>query len=129
MKINFMKAESTISKTSEQNQIIIHPTSDTVSKQQALDNLGGNTALYDKYLSRFKINYINSTYEISGMLKAGKVNDARVLIHSIKGLAGTLGLTKLFFTADKLESALCTQPEESQYTALLQLYDKHLHEI
>lgn len=126
MKTNVMKTEKAVPE---------------ISRQQALANLGGNTALYDKYLSMFKTNYINSSNEISCMLQDGRIKDACILIHSVKGLSGTLGLTKLFSTASELEIVLRSltyarmenpmydEDRDSLYSSLLNKYDKCLHEI
>ena len=106
MRSNLMKTEDIVPEEVRQQQADSHYCANRINRQQALANLGGNTALYNKYLSNFKTNYINSPNEISCMLKTGRIKDARILIHSVKGLAGTLGLAKLFYTAAELESAL-----------------------
>lgn len=106
MKINLTETEDTAPAVIRQKQVSSRYGVHNISKQQALANLGGNTALYNKYLCHFKTNYINSPNEISCMIKDGRIKDAHILVHSVKGLAGTLGLAKLFYTAAELEAAL-----------------------
>ena len=72
----------------------------------AIENLGGSTALYEKHLSRFKKNYAQACDTLEDHLTAGHREKARILAHSIKGLAGTLGLTYLARSAAVLESAI-----------------------
>ena len=72
----------------------------------AIENLGGSTALYEKHLSRFKKNYAQACDTLEDHLTAGHREKARILAHSIKGLAGTLGLTYLARSAEVLESAI-----------------------
>lgn len=75
-------------------------------RDQAIENLGGSTALYEKHLSRFKKNYAQACDTLEDHLTSGHRDKAKILAHSIKGLAGTLGLTYLARSAEVLESAI-----------------------
>ncbi|MCQ4638058.1 ATP-binding protein [Anaerovorax odorimutans] len=75
-------------------------------KDTAIENLGGSIALYEKHLTRFKTNYAHACETLEDHLTSGQREQARILAHSIKGLAGTLGLTYLARSAEALESAI-----------------------
>lgn len=75
-------------------------------KEKAIENLGGLVNLYEKHLGKFKVNYVTSYEEIIKLLADGDTKEAERLVHSIKGLAGTLGLTFLEIASVNLEAAL-----------------------
>lgn len=89
------------------------------ARAEAIENLGGNLALYEKHLSKFKKNYASAGSALDSYLSAGDRSEARILAHSIKGLAGMLGLTLLARSAENLEIAIDsgTQELESEITA------------
>lgn len=93
----------------------------------AIENLGGSTALYEKHLARFQKNYVNSGDTIEGHLHKGQRDEARILAHSIKGLAGTLGLTHLSRASADLESAISEGQED--LTNQLSLFRKKLSSV
>ncbi len=81
-------------------------------KKEAIENLGGSRALYEKHLAKFKKNYAEAGEQMESHLTSGDRNEARILAHSVKGLAGTLGLTYLARSAGDLESAItCGAPD------------------
>ena len=73
------------------------------SRAEAIRNLCGNEALYEKYLSRFRESRGNSAAEIRTLFEAGDFENARIQSHSLKGLAATLGLLSISQTAASLE--------------------------
>ncbi|MBK5263033.1 MAG: response regulator, partial [Peptostreptococcaceae bacterium] len=75
-------------------------------KGEAIANLGGLENLYNKHLSKFKENYVTSYEEVIKLLAEGELIDARRLVHSVKGLAGTLGLPYLEKASANLEAAI-----------------------
>ena len=81
-------------------------------KDQAIENLGGNSALYEKHLHKFKKNYKAACDTLTSHLDSGETDKARILVHSIKGLAGTLGLTYLARSAEVLESSITDGAQE-----------------
>ena len=72
----------------------------------AIENLGGMVNLYEKHLGRFRENYEGAEGEIRRLLEVGDREEAHRLAHSIKGLAGTLGLPYLQSAASELEEYL-----------------------
>lgn len=80
-----------------------HP---VIGKEEAIKNMGGMVWLYEKHLLNFKYTYANSAAVTREHLLCGQIDEAQRLIHSIKGLAGTLGLRQLYYTAAALEQAI-----------------------
>ncbi len=75
-------------------------------KGEAIENLGGLVTLYEKHLAKFKENYATSHKELLELLANGDLSEAKRHVHSIKGLAGTLGLPFLAKASANLETAL-----------------------
>lgn len=88
------------------NPIFNQVQSPYAGKDKAIENLGGLTALYEKHLKKFKETYADSAETLHQLLTCGDNEKARILAHSIKGLAGTLGLTRLQYAAADLESSI-----------------------
>ncbi len=95
-------------------------------KETAIKNLGGMVWLYEKHLSKFKNTYADSAVKTRDYLIQGNTGDARILIHSVKGLAGTLGLRQLYYAASELEQAIIKS--DPSLNTFLMLYDKYLKE-
>lgn len=79
-----------------------------LEKEEAIRNLGGMVWLYEKHLLKFRNTYADSAAVTREYLLHGKNGEAQILIHSIKGLAGTLGLRQLYYAAANLELAIKT---------------------
>lgn len=75
-------------------------------KEEAIENLGGSTALYEKHLAKFKSHYASAADDLNTMLSSGKRQEAGILAHSVKGLSGTLGLTYIYQASIALEAAI-----------------------
>lgn len=84
-------------------------------RDKAIENLGGNVALYEKHLAKFQENYVNSADDLENLLSTGELKEAKILAHSVKGLAGTLGLLPLSESARKLEEALDAGEDNPDY--------------
>jgi len=98
-----------------------------LDRQAAINNLGGLVWLYEKHLSKFKTTYTDSAEIIRENLIQGKTDEARRLIHSVKGLSGTLGLRQLYYVSSLLEKAVINS-DPSTYE-LLELYNLCLQRI
>ncbi len=99
-------------------------------KWEAIENLGGLVHLYDKHLGKFKENYATCHQELIELLSRGEFVEARRLVHSVKGLAGTLGLPFLAKASADLEVALLTngtdlEPFLSTFKNKLEAVCKH----
>lgn len=98
-----------------------------MSKSKAIRNLGGMTWLYEKHVCIFCCKYYNATENFRSLLSCGETREARMLAHSIKGLAGTLGFDDLHLAAKHLESELASGRNVTDSD--LEIFDAHLNQI
>ena len=74
--------------------------------QQGLRRVNGKWSMYRGLLVRFRERNLGLSAALQEALDEGKLEDARHLIHSIKGVAGNIGATDLYNTARDLEGLL-----------------------
>ena len=74
--------------------------------QGGLDRVGGNTGLYFQLLDRFRADYSEISTEIRNAWDADDPALAQRLAHTVKGVAGNVGLTDLHQAAAALEATL-----------------------
>ncbi|MBK5245843.1 MAG: response regulator [Peptostreptococcaceae bacterium] len=96
-------------------------------KVKAIEDLGGLEHLYNKHLIKFKENYATSYEEAVELLAEGELIDARRLAHSVKGLAGTLGLPYLEKASANLEAAILN--DESDFELFLSAFKNKLDAV
>lgn len=75
-------------------------------REKAIKNMGGMVWLYEKHLAKFMSAYADSPLNIRNFLIEGNLQEARILIHSIKGLSATLGMERLSKASGSLELAI-----------------------
>lgn len=75
-------------------------------KEKAIQNLGGLVDVYEKSVARFRTNYQNASNELEQLIQSGKLEEATRFAHSIKGLAGTLGMDPLYRCSAVIEEKL-----------------------
>ncbi len=96
-----------------------------ISVQQALSRLDKNEALYLDLLDKFKQNYAHADRDLRALIEKGQDEDAHLLAHSIKGVAGNIGMTDLQAAAAKLETAF-RDGVSSEYDTLITLFSQAL---
>jgi HPt (histidine-containing phosphotransfer) domain-containing protein len=74
--------------------------------QQALERLGGNRQLYGKLLADFARQHGRVTDPIDAAIEAGALDRARILVHTLKGMAGNLPATAVYRAAARLEVSI-----------------------
>ncbi|WP_016953982.1 Hpt domain-containing protein [Catenovulum agarivorans] len=77
-----------------------------IDKADALERLAGNEQLFVMLVNKFTDQYKNSAEEVTTLVSSGKLKDAAVLVHSIKGAAGNLSMVELYDNAKVLETEL-----------------------
>jgi PAS domain S-box-containing protein len=77
-----------------------------VDLDAAINRLGGNRPVYLRMLSRFVGDLAAMPAQLQSKLESGKTQEAAVLMHTLKGLAGTLGATTLAAAAADAEKRL-----------------------
>ncbi len=82
---------------------------DSVPLERTIRLLGGNTARFVRMLHGFIERHAPESAQIPALLAAAKPEEARQLIHGMKGAAGSLGLVGLQAAATELDAALRRQ--------------------
>ncbi|NVK19443.1 MAG: response regulator [Methylocystaceae bacterium] len=85
---------------------ILPPTMAGIDLDGGLERLGGNSALYRELLEIFKRDRANLVNEIKQSLKEKDQDNARMIAHSIKGVAGAIAANDIFEASRELEDAL-----------------------
>ena len=76
-----------------------------------LSRTAGNHTLFASLLNKFVVHHANTLTTIQKTVTAGDTKEARRLVHTLKGVAGTIGALPLREMADALESNLRITPE------------------
>jgi len=66
----------------------------------------GSAALYSKFLLQFSQQYGQTVIDIQAHIRAGELMQGKVLVHKLRGSAGTLALTDVYRLAGELEILL-----------------------
>jgi CheY-like chemotaxis protein len=82
-----------------------------------LKRVAGNRRLYRDLLGQFATKEGNAADQISAALKSGDLKLAERIAHTVKGVAGNIGITEVQSVAQKLEKAL--RDGEGTVSALL----------
>ncbi|MFL6350925.1 MAG: response regulator [Bryobacteraceae bacterium] len=77
-----------------------------VNLADGLKRLAGNGQLYRNLLSQFAAKQVGTATQISAALESGDRNIAERIAHTVKGVAGNLGITEVQSAAQKLEKVL-----------------------
>ena len=85
---------------------IILPQIGGVDVAAGLQRVARNKRLYRDLLTRFAVKQEPAAVRISQALEAGDREQAQRLAHSLKGVAGNLGINQIFVLAGTLESAI-----------------------
>ena len=92
------------------------PELDGLDTNTGLERVGGNRKLYMNLLKRFAGEYIELGPDLDALLSGGLFEEARRLVHTVKGVGGNLGAENLQEKAADLEKRLMagTDYEESR---------------
>jgi len=82
-----------------------------VNVVDGLNRVAGNQKLYLKLLSQFATQQADSATQIAGALDKKDKQTAERLAHTVKGVAGNLGITDVQAAAQKLEKAIGEEQE------------------
>jgi PAS domain S-box-containing protein len=92
-----------------------------INMVEGLNRVGGNRKLYRKLLHDFADNYRSCVAEIRQGIAAGRLEEARRLSHTLKGVSGNISATDIFSVSEKIEHALTKNPPEDCNALLDQL--------
>ena len=82
------------------------PNIDGVDIKDGLKRLGGNSRLYRDLLMKFAAKNSDAGLQITDALHIGDRNTAERIAHTVKGVAGNIGIKPVQLTAEKLEKAI-----------------------
>lgn len=108
------KAPVTDIKASEE---VVLPEIEGVKVADGLNRVAGNRRLYRDLLGQFAAKQGHAAAEISIALESGDLKLAERVAHTVKGVAGNLGITEVQSVAQKLEKAL--RDGEGNFSELL----------
>ena len=78
---------------------------------------------------KFKETYTKSDEEIAMLIIQENYDDARIIVHSIKGVARNLGIFKLALVAEKLEKLLLDRAKNELLMSCLVEFNNTLVEV
>ncbi|MEK6202191.1 MAG: ATP-binding protein [Desulfobulbaceae bacterium] len=84
-----------------------------------LSNLRGNIALYVKLLRQFTLSHSNDAARITELLSSGDFQASRDVAHGLKGVAATMGASRVRDLAAQLETAFREEQPASETAPLL----------
>ncbi|MGI6751640.1 MAG: ATP-binding protein [Anaerovoracaceae bacterium] len=95
----------------------------------SMEHFGDREDLYLKYLERFKTNYRDYPSRIKDCMDSGDFVQAHRLVHSMKGMAGMLGMLPLYNISSIFEENLLNNPSEAlaQYPIFEESFNSHLN--
>jgi HPt (histidine-containing phosphotransfer) domain-containing protein len=99
-------AEGAIAKPAKAVDEITLPTIAGVDVAGGIKRVAGNKRLYRDLLLQFVAKHADAPAQISAALDGGDVKLAERLAHTVKGVAGNLGLGEVFSVAERLEKAI-----------------------
>ncbi len=109
------------SKTSDE---IVIPTIEGVDVMAGLGRVVGNRKLYRSLLTQFSEKQADAATQISAALKSGDSVLAERIAHTVKGVAGNIGITKVQFAAETIEKAI--RHQDPAVSTLLAEFDSLL---
>ena len=89
--------------------------------EAGLERIGGNIAMLVKVLKKFCLNHADTTDKIQKALETGQIDEARLLAHSLAGVAGNLGVKIIEKLARAIEASIVGGQVGSAHEMLFQL--------
>ena len=89
-----------------------------VDIKDGLKRVGGNRRLYRDLLMKFAAKHSDAGLQISDALHIGDRSTAERIAHTVKGVAGNIGIRPVQFAAEKLEKAI--RESDSAASTMLQ---------
>jgi len=82
------------------------PNIEGIDLRDGLRRVAGNRRLYRDLLLQFASKHDDAGLQVSAALKSGDRKLAERIAHTVKGVAGTIGIKKIQFAAERLEKAI-----------------------
>ena len=100
-----------------------------VDEVEVLERLNDNLDLFNRMIIKFKETYTKSDEEIAMLIIQENYDDARIIVHSIKGVARNLGIFKLALVAEKLEKLLLDRAKNELLMSCVVEFNNTLVEV
>lgn len=100
-----------------------------VDEVEVLERLNDNLDLFNRMIIKFKETYTKSDEEIAMLIIQENYDDARIIVHSIKGVARNLGIFTLALVAEKLEKLLLDRAKNELLMSCLVEFNNTLVEV
>ncbi len=124
------KTQTTETKIDPDTEIaLFHKTLTEMDVSLALSQVGGNHKLFKNMLFSFEQQYYNAGQQLLLELQKNADKDALRLIHTIKGLAGSLAANKLHQKAVQLEIRMKSITGHISLDDIEDVYEKFTYEI
>ncbi|MCK4784094.1 MAG: response regulator [Desulfobacteraceae bacterium] len=120
--------DSRISEKYADQMILVPPEMPGIMVKSGLAGVGGNARLYRDILIRFYKDYSNATKQIKNALEKGDIELAQHLVHTVKGLSGTIGAQELHVSAGELEASI-QHGYHFEIEGLLNVFDNALSKV
>jgi two-component system sensor histidine kinase/response regulator len=101
------------------------PEIEGIDIKDGLKRVGGNVQLYRGLLVKFAAKYSDAGLQVTTALQSGDREAAQRIAHTIKGVAGNVGIKRIQLAAEKLEKAI--RENDSTYLTMLQDLTEVLH--
>lgn len=95
-----------------------YPVIKNLDTKKGIERLNGNIDAYINIVIKFKDNNRAIMDELEKYIKAGQLNEAEALVHSIKGVSGNISAEKLFNASQILDTILKQEKLELNKNAL-----------
>lgn len=82
--------------------------------ESAIARIGGNRLKYIEMLKKFISCHVSDAKKLDELIKAGNFEEAKRLVHTLKGSAGYLGAKKLQNLASEVEKSISQKGEETE---------------
>jgi HPt (histidine-containing phosphotransfer) domain-containing protein len=85
----------------------------TINVSEGLHRIGGEEELYCELLVSFYTDYEQAASQSLLLVEQGEWEEARILVHSVKGISGNLGARELYRAAAGLEQQIKSRETEA----------------
>ena len=112
-------------KSSDEEQLPLLPGIDIES---GLARVSGNKKLYRKLLVKLRTDYSNFSEEIKKAIENNNLDEAERFAHTVKGVAGNIGVNNLQKSAEDLEAGI-RERNTARYDSLLNDFSRELDRV
>ncbi|MBF0395629.1 MAG: response regulator [Desulfobacterales bacterium] len=95
-----------------------------VDFKAGLARIAGNEKLYKSLLEKFLLNNRDVPEQIKTAFKNNEIDKAKILAHTLKGVAGNISANQIFITANELELAVKDDKKDARNQLLNRLIEE-----